>query len=212
MSHERPTETLPAPTRERPGGGEHADRAPRGRRHAGRFWSSRRVPAALAAAVLLGASGLMLYDVVSVRADRPAMYWRRWLARELARQHLDGTAALVGGAVAMALGVWLIWLAVTPGLRAVLPMLRRRPAVRAGLDRDAAALVLRDRAMEVPGVQSVRVKMKRHRATARAQAHFRPLDDVRGDLADALARGVRDLGLAKPPAVRVKVARPPKKG
>ncbi|WP_263632416.1 alkaline shock response membrane anchor protein AmaP [Streptomyces sp. 8L] len=181
-------------------------------RRAGRFWSTRRFPSALVAAVLLGASGLLLYDVVSVRADRPAMYWRRWLARELAEKRLDSTPALIGAAVAMAVGVWLLWLALTPGLRAVLPMRRRVPGVRAGLDRDAAALVLRDRAMEVPGVQSVRVRMKRHKAKARAQSHFRPLDDVRGDLEDALAAGVRDLGLAKEPSIHVKVSRPAKKG
>ncbi|WP_329458483.1 DUF6286 domain-containing protein [Streptomyces sp. NBC_01497] len=211
MSEERPTEALPVRHHERPeeagahqGAYEH--------RRAGRFWSARRFPAALVAAVVLGASGLLLYDVVSVRADRPAMYWRRWLARELARTQFDSTAALTGGAIAMAVGVWLIWLALTPGLRAVLSMRRSVPDVRAGLDRDAAALVLRDRAMEVPGIQSVKVRMKRHKAKARAQSHFRPLDDVRGDLEEALALGVRDLGLARPPSVTVKVRRPAKKG
>lgn len=113
MSEERPTEALPVRHHERPeeagahqGAYEH--------RRAGRFWSARRFPAALVAAVVLGASGLLLYDVVSVRADRPAMYWRRWLARELARTQFDSTAALTGGAIAMAVGVWLIWLALTP--------------------------------------------------------------------------------------------------
>lgn len=72
--------------------------------------------------------------------------------------------------------------------------------------------MLRDRAMEVPGIQSVKVRMKRHKAKARAQSHFRPLDDVRGDLEEALALGVRDLGLARPPSVTVKVRRPAKKG
>jgi hypothetical protein len=211
VSDERPTERLPVRDHERPleagahqGAYEH--------RRAGRFWSARRIPAAVVAAVLVGASGLLLYDVVSVRADRPAMYWRRWLARELARQQLDSTAALTGGAIAMAVGVWLIWLALTPGLRAVLSMRRHVPDVRAGLDRDAAALVLRDRAMEVTGVQSVKVRMKRHKAKARAQSHFRPLDDVRADLEEVLAGGVRDLGLARQPSVTVKVRRPKKKG
>jgi hypothetical protein len=211
VSDERPTERLPVRHHEAPreagshqGAYEH--------RRAGRFWSARRIPAAVVAAVLVGASGLLLYDVVSVRADRPAMYWRRWLARELARQQLDSTAALTGGAIAMAVGVWLIWLALTPGLRAVLSMRRHVPDVRAGLDRDAAALVLRDRAMEVTGVQSVKVRMKRHKAKARAQSHFRPLDDVRADLEEVLAGGVRDLGLARQPSVTVKVRRPKKKG
>ena len=40
-------------------------------------------------------------------------------------------------------------------------------------------MVLRDRAMEVSGVQSVRVRMTRGRVDVRAVSHFRELDDVR---------------------------------
>ncbi|WP_107070112.1 MULTISPECIES: DUF6286 domain-containing protein [unclassified Streptomyces] len=179
---------------------------------AGRFWSARRVPAAIVAAILLGASGLLLYDVVAVRAGRPAMYWRRELAKKLAQEHLDDTWALVGAGIAMALGLWLLVLALTAGLRSLLPMRRGSTQVRAGIDRDAAALVLRDRAMEVSGVQSVRVKMKRHKVKARAQSHFRELDDVRADLDDALGAGVDELGLAKQPGLKLHVRRPKKKG
>ncbi|MET9663661.1 hypothetical protein ABZY11_44300, partial [Streptomyces sp. NPDC006510] len=55
---------------------------------AGRFWSARRVPAAVLALVTLGGAGLLLYDVAAVRADRPAMRWRRALADELAERPL----------------------------------------------------------------------------------------------------------------------------
>ncbi|MBP0458825.1 DUF6286 domain-containing protein [Streptomyces montanisoli] len=210
MSGEHPTETLPTvPGGHREDGGAHQGAYEH--RRAGRFWSSRRVPAAIVAAVVLGVSGLFLYDVVSVRAGGAEMYWRRWLTRALEGQHLDGVWVMAGSAAAMAVGLWLIWLAATPGLRAVLPMRRHVPGVRAGLDRDAAALVLRDRAMEVSGVQSVRVRTKRHKVKARARSHFRPLDDVRSDLRAALADGVRDLGVAKAPSVAVRVRRPKKK-
>ncbi|MFG3409742.1 DUF6286 domain-containing protein [Streptomyces sp. NPDC048142] len=179
---------------------------------AGRFWSARRVPAALLALVLLGAAGLLLYDIAAVRAGYPAMQWRRSLADGLAERHLDDVLVLVGAAVAAAIGLWLILLALTPGLRGLLPMRRDRADVRAGLDRTAAALVLRDRAVEVPGVQSVRVGVGRRRAKVRALSHFRELDDVRTDLDAALERAVRELGLAKPPALTVQVHRPAKKG
>lgn len=179
---------------------------------AGRFWSTRRIPAALMALVVLGAAGLLLYDVVAVRAGRPAMYWRRELADQLAQQPLDQTWVLVAAAVAMALGLWLLVLALTPGLRGVLPMRRDSTRVRAGLDRRAAALALRDRAMEVSGVQTARVKVSRSRAKVRADSHFRALDDVRDDLDVALGTGIRELGLAKPPTLTVHVRRPVKKG
>ncbi|MFD7440156.1 DUF6286 domain-containing protein [Streptomyces sp. NPDC059909] len=180
----------------------------------GRFWSKRRIPAGLLAVVVAAGTGLLLYDVVAVRAERPAMAWRRSLADQLERWPLDNTWVLVGAGVAMALGVWLMVLAVTPGLRGLLPM-RRDAAdkdVRAGLDREAAALVLRDRATEVSGVQSVRVRMGRRRVGVRAVSHFRELDDVRADMDAVLGAAIRELGLAHPPALSVVVRRPAKKG
>ncbi|KUO22580.1 DUF6286 domain-containing protein [Streptomyces dysideae] len=177
-----------------------------------RFWSARRVPAGIAALLLLLAAGAFLYDIAAVRADRPAMRWRRELAHQLAERPLDDTWVLVGAGIAAALGLWLIVLAATPGLRAVLPMRRTHPDVRAGLHRDLAALVLRDRAMEVSGVQSVRVRMGRARADVRAVSRFRELDEVRTDLDVALADAIRGLGLSRPPALSVHVRRPGRKG
>ncbi|MFF3331637.1 DUF6286 domain-containing protein [Streptomyces sp. NPDC002888] len=184
-------------------------------RSARRFWSVRRIPAALVALLSVAAIGLLLYDVVSVRADRSAMRWRRRLAEELATRPLDDVWVIVGAAVAMALGLWLFLLAVTPGLRRLLPM--RQPTgvpgageVRAGLDRRAAALVLRDRAMQVPGVQSARVAVGRRKVKARAGAHFRDLEEVRADLDAALGEAVTSMGLARPPTLTVNVRRPKK--
>lgn len=180
-----------------------------------RFWSARRIPAALVALLSAVAIGLLLYDVVAVRAGRSAMRWRRWLAEELATRSLDDIWVIVGAAVAMALGLWLFLLAVTPGVRGLLPM--RRPTgipgageVRAGLDRPAAALMLRDRAMRVPGVQSARVAVGRRKVKARARAHFRDLEEVRADLDAALGEAVTSLRLARRPKLTVRVRRPKK--
>ncbi|MEV6568888.1 DUF6286 domain-containing protein [Streptomyces kronopolitis] len=176
----------------------------------GRFWSARRVPAAVVALLLLAAAGLLLYDVAAVRAHHSSMAWRRRLAHELATRPLDSTWVLGAAALAVVLGIWLFVLAVTPGLRQVLPMRRSVPDVRAGLDRAAAALVLRDRAMEVAGVQSVRMKVGRRKAKARAVSHFRELDEVRGDLDVSLGEGLRQLGLARRLRLTVRVRRPKK--
>ncbi|MFE7601064.1 DUF6286 domain-containing protein [Streptomyces sp. NPDC057494] len=176
-----------------------------------RFWAVRRIPAALLAAVVLGGAGLLLYDVAAVRADRTAMSWRRELADALATRPLDDTVIVVGAAVAVVLGVWLLVLASTPGLRAVLPMRREHTDVRAGLDREAAAFTLRDRVMEVSGVQSVRVRVGRAKVAVRAVSHFRALDEVRADVETVMAGGVDELGLAHPPVLTVRVARPSRK-
>ncbi|MER5201112.1 DUF6286 domain-containing protein, partial [Streptomyces sp. NPDC002884] len=80
----------------------------------------------------------------------------------------------------------------------------------AGLDRRAAALVLRDRAVQVPGVQSAQVDVGRRKVTARAQAHFRDLQEVHADLAATLGEAVTSLGLARQPTLTVRVRRPKK--
>ncbi|MFJ3338365.1 DUF6286 domain-containing protein [Streptomyces sp. NPDC086766] len=177
-----------------------------------RFWSARRIPAGVVAALLLIVAAASLYDIAAVRAHRPAMGWRRELARQLAARPLDDTWVLVGAGVAAVLGLWLIVLALTPGLRRLLPMRRTHADVRAGLHRQAAAMALRDRAMEIAGVQSARVRLHRRRADVRAVAHFRELEDVRADLDTVLTEAVAGLGLARPPALTVRVARPGRKG
>ncbi|MFE8987527.1 DUF6286 domain-containing protein [Streptomyces collinus] len=214
------TQRLPVVDRQEPENGDGTDRSessatpgPEGEGgRVGRFWSARRVPAGIVALLLLGLAGLFLYDIVSVRAGRPGMGWRRELARQLAERPLDDTWVLVGAGVAALLGLWLLILALTPGLRDVLPMRRTHTDVRAGLHRDAAATALRDRAMEVAGVQSARVRVRRRRADVRAVAHFRELDDVRNDLDAVLADAVRGLGLSRPPSLSVRVRRPGRKG
>ncbi|MGY0066510.1 DUF6286 domain-containing protein [Streptomyces sp. QTS137] len=177
-----------------------------------RFWSARRIPAGLLALLLLVIVAAFLYDIAAVRADRPAMSWRRELADQLARRPLDDFWVLLGAGVAALLGLWLLLLALTPGLRSLLPMHRTRPDVRAGLDRDAAATVLRDRAVGVAGVRSVRVRVTRKRADVRAVSHFRELDDVRADLRAVLDDAVRGMALSRPPVPAVRVRRPGRKG
>ncbi|WP_405531995.1 DUF6286 domain-containing protein [Streptomyces avidinii] len=189
-------------------------KAPRsGRVH--RFRSSRRIPAALTALVVLGVAGLFLYDLAAVRADRPGMSWRRELADRLATHTpADLGVQLIAGAAALA-GAVLLLLAFAPGLRGILPMLPpdepdgpvAGARVRAGLGRKDAAQILRDRAMEVSGVRSVRVKVRRSHVGVRATSHFRDLDDVRADLDAVLAVGIEELGLAHPPQPRVRVRR-----
>ncbi|MEU0074645.1 DUF6286 domain-containing protein [Streptomyces sp. NPDC006332] len=211
------TQRLPVIEKAADTGGEHqAPQAPDAKtdeaRGSGRFWSARRVPAGIVALLLFVVAGAFLYDIAAVRAGRDAMAWRKNLARQLAERPLDDIWVLVGAGVAAALGLWLIVLALTPGLRAVLPMRRPHTDVRAGLHRTAAATVLRDRAMEVAGVQAARVRVRRSRADVRAVSHFRELDDVRADLDATLTEAIRGLGVDRPHALSVRMARPGRKG
>ncbi|MER7171193.1 DUF6286 domain-containing protein [Streptomyces mesophilus] len=176
----------------------------------GRLWSVRRIPAAVLALLLAAGAGLLIYDLAAVRAEQSAMAWRKELAGQLAVRTLDDPWVLAGAAVVVVLGIGLLVLAAAPGHRSALPMRSGNADVRAWLDSAAAALVLRDRAMEVSGVQSVRVRVYRSKVDVRAVSHFRELDEVRADLDTALGDGIKSLGLVAGPALSVTVSRPGK--
>ncbi|GAA3143498.1 DUF6286 domain-containing protein [Streptomyces rameus] len=195
-----------------PGPGAPPDEAAGGRDRGSRTrrpWSQRRVPAGLVASVILVAAVAALVDVIAVRAGRPAAAWRRRLADELATRSVDDVWMLTGAAVAAAVGLWLILLALTPGLRRWLPLRcpADRPRLRASLDRDGAAAVLRDAAMRVPGVGAARVRLRRHRVTAHADVRFRDPRQVRDDLTAVLHEERDRLALAHPPRIAVRVRR-----
>ncbi|MEU9443323.1 DUF6286 domain-containing protein [Streptomyces sp. NPDC048304] len=179
-------------------GGEH-------RTH--RTWSARRITAGLVVAVILVAAVAALVDVIAVRAGRPAAVWRRRMADELATRPVDDVWMLTGAAVAAAVGVWLIVLALTPGQRRWLPL--RSPAdcprLRAFLDRDGAADLLRDAAMRVPGVGAAHVLVGRHRIKARADVRFRDPQQVKDNLTAVLDEERDRLALARTPRIVVRV-------
>ncbi|MEU6592412.1 DUF6286 domain-containing protein [Streptomyces sp. NPDC046881] len=172
-----------------------------------RPWSARRIPAALVASVILVAAIAALVDVIAVRAGRPAAAWRRHLADELATRSVDDVWMLTGAAVAAAVGIWLLVLALSPGLRHWLP--QRSPAdcprLRASLDRDGAAGLLRDAAMRVPGVGAARIRVGRHRITAHTDVRFRDPRQVKDDLKAVLDEERDRLALARPPRIVVRV-------
>lgn len=182
------------------------EQPPAGPRSAARRpWSARRIPAALTALIIAVAAGALLFDVVRVRAGQTAAGWRRRLADELATRPLDDPAMQIGAAVIAVLGLWLIILALSPGLRHQLPLKTPDASMHAVLDREAAELKLRDAAMRVPGVSAAKVRFFQHRVKARADVRFRAPADVKADLADALQEAIDRLALARPPKLDVRV-------
>ncbi|MET9195132.1 DUF6286 domain-containing protein [Streptomyces olivaceus] len=195
LAPDRSPAPQPPPDADRPTGGR-----------ARRPWSARPGPAALVALVGAAASGALLYDVLSVHlADRRPAPWRTGAVDWLATHGPGDTAVVAGGAVAAVLGAWLLCLALTPGLRGVLPMApvpgqRRQRAV---LDRTAAAELVRDTASAVPGVTHVRVRCGRRRVRLRAHLAFGDRATTRAALRTAAGTALAGLGLARPLRPRV---------
>ncbi|WP_404961689.1 DUF6286 domain-containing protein [Streptomyces sp. 147326] len=170
-----------------------------------RPWSARRIPAALTALLIGAAAGTLLFDIIRVHAGRTAAAWRTRLADELATRPLDDPWIRISAVVIGLLGLWLIVLALTPGLRDQLPLRTPDAQTHAVLDRDAAALLLRDAAMHVPGVSAARIRISRNRVGARADVRFRAPADVKADLLVALREELTRLALARPPRLAVRV-------
>lgn len=174
-----------------------------------RHWGMRDITAAAAAALITLGAGLLLFEAVWIHTGNDANAWWKSLTREFATRPIDDVWVVTGAAIAAALGLWLLVLALTPGLRRRLP-LRVPPGThadtRAELDRKGAALLLRDAAMRVPGVSAARVRVSRRRVNVRADVTFRDPAEVKGDLGHAVRREERDrLALARPPRLKVRV-------
>ncbi|MER6339263.1 DUF6286 domain-containing protein [Streptomyces tendae] len=183
----------------------HED-TPSGGRAARRPWSPRRLPAALVALVAAAACAALLYDVLSVHlADRPPAGPRTGAVDWLAAHGPGDPVVVAAGAVAAAVGAWLLCLALTPGLRGVLPMspVPGRHDQRAVLDRAAAAELVRDAASAVPGVTHVRVRCGRRRVRVRARLSFGDRPATRAALRTTAGATLTTLGLARPLKPRV---------
>jgi hypothetical protein len=165
------------------------------------------------ASLIVLAAGALLFEAVWTRTGHRATAWWTRLTAEFATRPVDDVWILTGAAVAAALGLMLLVLALTPGLRRQLPL--RVPAdspgpMRAVLDRKGAALLLRDAAMRVPGISAARVQVRRRQVKVRADVRFRDTAEVEDELTDAVRREGRDqLALARPPRPAVRVRRSP---
>ncbi|MFI2609831.1 DUF6286 domain-containing protein [Kitasatospora sp. NPDC018619] len=175
-----------------------------GRRAPGRarrLRAPRTAAAALVATGVLVVAGALLYDVVAVRVGQPARRWRAQIADELAVRHLDDLAVLVGAGAVTALGGWLLWLALAPGLRRWL-VLRPYGGTTAAVDRAGVGHLLADRAAGLDGIDELRIRVGRRRVRVSLVGPADPAL-VQRQLRDELER----VGLARPLRLDVRAVR-----
>ncbi|MFF2039709.1 DUF6286 domain-containing protein [Kitasatospora sp. NPDC058170] len=166
-----------------------------------RLRAPRTVAAGVVATVALVIAAALLYDVIAVRTGHPARRWRAEIADELATRHLDDLGVLIGAGAATALGGWLLWLALAPGLRRWLP-LRPHGDTAAAIDRGGVATLLVDRAAGLPGVDRTAVRVNRRRVKIALTGPADPAS-VQRTLREELAR----VTLARPLTLEVRTAR-----
>lgn len=186
--------------------GTSAGKAPAQNGKPWRPWSRRRLP--VAALALLGAVGgaVLLADVVSVHtgSSSPAS-WRMELISWLSRHGPGDPVVVAGGATATVVGLWLLWLACTPGLRSLLPALPPDGSTRVVLERTAVAALVRDAAVGIEGVSRVVVRCGRRRLRVRARIAFGESSGADEAILAAAQEALRGCGPSRPPQLRVTV-------
>jgi hypothetical protein len=171
-----------------------------------RPWSSRRNASAAVALVGLFLTGSVLYEEIYIHTGHSAHRWRIAVTNALSDHTLDSGWVIGAAALACVLGLWLLVLAATPGLRRLLPMTAAgTTGIRAALDRGAVAAALHRATLEVPGISGARVRAGRRRAVIRATVRFGQHEEARDALVATLATERDRLGLVRPPTIKVKV-------
>ncbi|MEU3401002.1 DUF6286 domain-containing protein [Streptomyces filamentosus] len=167
----------------------------------GRPWSPRRAAATGVALTVGVLSALTLWSLLHQHlpgtATPPWGQVRQWTA-------VSGGRSLVRPAalVAAAAGVWLIFLAITPGRRRLLPLGCPRSA-RAVISRTHAARLVRAALTEVPGLRIRSVRFTPRKVTVRAEAAYGTPHDIRGTATATIERTLRSMVLRRAPGVRL---------
>ncbi|MEU2079973.1 DUF6286 domain-containing protein [Streptomyces sp. NPDC013489] len=180
----------------------HGTTPPRARRP----WSGRRLPAAATALVVATAAGALL-----VRGARGGLT----PSSALRSVPLTDARWIGAGAAVAVLGVVLVVLALTPGMRRWLPLLRPDGDTRAAIDRSSVGLLLRDAALGVDGVSRVEVRSGRRRRRVRVLVAHGSTDGARQAAEWSASAALSGIGLGRPGRLSVTSApdkqwRPPK--
>ncbi|WP_416960508.1 DUF6286 domain-containing Asp23/Gls24 family envelope stress response protein [Streptomyces sp. Agncl-13] len=175
-----------------------------------RWWSGRRIPTALLTSSAALACGALALDLIQVHtAHRAAAAWRVSAVHWLSGHGPGDPAVVIAGGLTALLGVWMIVLAVTPGLRHRSTVRTTAGRVDAAVDRSAVRSLVRDAVGDVPGITAVRVRVRRRRITVRARLAFGDRAEASAAVTAAANAAVSSCRLRREPRVRITVTPEP---
>ncbi len=171
-----------------------------------RWWSARRVPAALTALTACGLAGWLTADIVAVRVSgHEVAPWRAGVAEQLSAVQVSGASGAVLAVAAAFAGLWLLVLACTPGLRRRHVVDGFGGARSVALDRATVATSVRERALDGEGVDSVEVRVGRRTVRVRAALSFGDPAMARERMLSAVRTVLHDCSLHRPLRIRATV-------
>lgn len=176
----------------------------------GRWWSGRRTPTALLTTSAALACGALALDLIQVHtAHHPAAAWRVSAVHWLSAHGPGDPAVVIAGGLTALLGVWMIVLAVTPGLRHRSTVRTTAGRVDAAVDRSAVRSLVRDAVGDVPGITAVRVRVRHRRITVRARLAFGDRAEASAAVTAAANAAVSSCRLRREPRIRITVTPEP---
>ncbi|MFJ8056765.1 DUF6286 domain-containing Asp23/Gls24 family envelope stress response protein [Streptomyces sp. NPDC096142] len=175
-----------------------------------RWWSGRRTPVTLLTLLATVACGALAFDLIQVHtAHRTASAWRVSAVHWLADHGPGDPVVVIAGAAVALIGVWMVVLALTPGLRHRSTVVAAAERVDAAVDRSAVESLVRDTVGDVPGIASVRVRARRRRVTVRTRLAFGDRALAHTAATAAARAAVTSCRLRREPRLRVTVTPDP---
>jgi hypothetical protein len=141
------------------------------------------------AALLIGAAAVTAaVDIISVQVGRGALIWDNAYFASQLRQTTWSDAAIVGiAAAAVVIGLVLLIGAVTAGRPTLVALVSDVPGEAVGTSRRSLNRALRRAALDVDGVDSAEVKLRRRAARVTVSSPFRDLGDLGQQVQSAVA-------------------------
>ncbi|MEU9401140.1 DUF6286 domain-containing Asp23/Gls24 family envelope stress response protein [Streptomyces sp. NPDC048242] len=181
-----------------------ADASSPGSRPPRRWWAQRRLPMGILTLLATVAFGLLAADLILVHTGhRPAAAWRTGTLHWLYGHGPGEPLVTVAGISCALLGACLLLLAVTPGRRNLLTTASPAPGTDLAIDRSAVAALLRDAATGTDGVTGTRTRVRRRRATVRADLTSGDRTTAQRRITRAADQVLTDCGLRRPLRLRV---------
>ncbi|WP_018548868.1 DUF6286 domain-containing Asp23/Gls24 family envelope stress response protein [Streptomyces sp. LaPpAH-108] len=188
-----------------------ADTPRTGSRAPRRWWSQRRFPLGILALLATLAFGSLAADLILVHTGhRPAAAWRTGTLHWLYGHGPGEPLVTAVGTCCALLGAVLLVLAVTPGRRNLLTTASPASGTDIALDRSAVAALLRDAATGTDGVTGARTRVRRRRATVRADLASGDRTTAELRITQAADNALAECGLRRP--LRLRVTARPRRG
>ncbi len=162
------------------------------------------------AAALIAASVILIAEVIAfaVHAAPVVVHWPTWY-RWAGRTRWDDLVVKVWSVVLIIAGVLLLALEVKPRRVTRLRLRSDEKATNAAITRSGLAGALRAAALDVDGISSAAVTVRRRRArvAATSAARGRPaVDALKEPVAESVRRRLDDLQMRRPPRLKVRVS------